>query len=400
MVYSDLMTPYSVYLHVPFCRHRCSYCDFNTYAGLENLIPQYMQALCLEIELLALSASERLPVHTLFFGGGTPSLLPIPQVNAVLDACKNAFELHEDTEITLEVNPGTVCLEYLEELRSLGVNRLSFGMQSSDYEELRLLEREHSYEDVVQSFNWARNAGFENINLDLIFGLPFQTLESWRESLEKALSLKPDHISLYALSLEHGTPLQNWVAKGMAPEPDPDLAADMYEVSGQRLENSGYFQYEISNWARSQPDGSLIACRHNLQYWRCLPYLGFGAGAHGFAAGVRTANVLAPAAYIQRCLKGIQQPFPKTPATVDAVTVEKNTEIGEMLMMGLRLTFEGVSASDFEARFGICLEDRFRSEINRLMSSGLLEWAGENGDILRLTPKGRLLGNRVFVEFI
>jgi oxygen-independent coproporphyrinogen III oxidase len=400
MVYSDLMTPYSIYLHIPFCQHRCSYCDFNTYAGLENLIPKYIEALCLEIELAGLSAGERLPAHTLFFGGGTPSLLSISHVENLLDTCAAVFELDESVEITLEVNPGTVSPQYLRDLRTLGVNRISIGMQSSNPVELRLLERQHNFEEVAQSVEWARTAGFTNLSLDLIFGLPHQTLESWQDTLEKALALQPDHFSLYALTLEHGTPLQHWVGRGMVPEPEQDLAAEMYELSAERLELKGYTQYEISNWARSLPDGSLMACRHNLQYWRCLPYLGYGAGAHGFAAGQRTANVLAPAAYIERCLKGIQQPFPKTSATVDLQVVDQKAAIADRMMMGLRLTQEGVPDSEFEQRFGQPLGDFFKPEIERLVGVGLLEWAGEGGDILRLTPRGRLLGNRVFVEFI
>jgi oxygen-independent coproporphyrinogen III oxidase len=400
MVYSGLMSSYSIYLHIPFCQHRCSYCDFNTYSGFENLIPGYVQALCLEIELAGLSAGKRLPVHTIFFGGGTPSLLSISQLETILETCRTVFELEDQSEITLEANPGTLNRIYLKDLLNLGINRISLGMQSSNYEELCLLERQHNFKETSQSVEWIRKAGFENLSLDLIYGLPLQTLESWQATLEKAIILHPDHFSLYGLTIEHGTPLQNWVGKGMVPEPDPDLAAEMYEVSGERLEKNGYLQYEISNWARSDHNGSLLACRHNLQYWRGLPYLGFGAGAHGFAAGKRTANVLAPDAYIQRCSKGYQQPFPNTPATVEMQVVDKKTEIAEKMMMGLRLTQEGVSASGFEKQFGLQMEDLFRDEIHRLIKASLLEWAGDERDILRLTPRGRLLGNRVFVEFI
>jgi oxygen-independent coproporphyrinogen-3 oxidase len=394
------MNPYSIYLHIPFCIHRCAYCDFNTYAGIENLIPAYVQALCREIELDAESAGEKLPVHTVFFGGGTPSLLPAAEIEHILTILELAFDLQPGIEITLEANPGTISLDYWRDLRSLGVNRLSLGMQSGNAEQLRLLERQHGLLDVLQAVDWARRAAFDNLNLDLIFGIPYQTLEMWQETLERALALRPDHLSLYALTLEHGTPMQSWVNRGLLPQPDDDLAADMYEAASQRLAEAGFAQYEISNWARQAGDGNIFSCRHNLQYWRNLPYLGFGAGAHGYASGVRTANVLSPAAYIKRCQEGYPLEFPRTPATLEINPIGRQAEIGETMMMGLRLTREGVSAKSFEKRFGISLDEQFKDQIERLGKLGLLEWGEDNRDILRLTPRGRLLGNQVFMEFI
>jgi oxygen-independent coproporphyrinogen III oxidase len=394
------MSDFSLYLHIPFCRHRCSYCDFNTYAGIDNLIPDYVKALCREIELLSASAGEPLPVKTVFFGGGTPSLLPEPEFDKIISTLQRVFDLGHCQEITLEANPGTVSLEYLCSLRGLGINRISLGMQSANPTELRILEREHDMDDVRQAFYWGRQAGFGNINLDLIFGVPEQTMPVWQNNLEQGLALGPDHLSLYALSLEHGTPMQNQVLNGLFPEPDPDLAADMYEYASQRLEHAGFIQYEISNWARAMDDGLPLACLNNLQYWRNLPYLGFGAGAHGFAGGCRTANVLSPAVYIQRCLAGKRGLFPSTPATIKAELVEHNAEIADTMMMGLRLVQEGISGKGFLERFGENLQARFGRQIERLVALGLIEWAGQDGDILRLTQKGRLLGNQVFVEFI
>jgi oxygen-independent coproporphyrinogen III oxidase len=399
VVYSPLMHPYSLYFHIPFCRHRCSYCDFNTYAGIDHLISDYVTALSIEVELLGHSVGERLPVHTIFFGGGTPSLLPAADLARLFQVIQTVFDLQPELEVTLEANPGTLSLAYLQELYKLGVNRISLGMQSANPLELKFLEREHGFEEVARSVEQIRTAGFTNLSLDLIFGLPYQALEAWQESLEKALDLQPDHLSLYALTLEHGTPLQAWVVKGLVEEPDPDIAADMYEYSCQRLEQAGYLQYEISNWGRSQA-GEPLACRHNLQYWRSLPYLGFGAGAHGFAAGVRTANVLAPNVYIQRCQNGRQHTFPRTPATAEARQVTAREEMGEVMMMGLRLTREGVPAQVFQERFNTSLEEVYAKEIRRLTGRGLLEWAGEDSRALRLTPRGRLLGNQVFMDFI
>ncbi len=394
------MSDYSIYLHIPFCIHRCAYCDFNTYAGIENLIPAYVQALCREIELGAESASERLPVHTVFFGGGTPSLLPVWEVERILAVLGRVFDFQPGLEITLEANPGTISLSYWRDLHSLGVNRLSLGMQSGNAEQLRLLERQHGLLDVLQAVEWARRAGFDNLNLDLIFGIPYQTLEMWQQTLDRALALHPDHLSLYALTLEHGTPMHNWVNRGLLPQPDDDLAADMYEAASQRLVEGGFAQYEISNWARQAGNGAIFSCRHNLQYWRNLPYLGFGAGAHGYAGGVRTANVLSPAAYIKRCQEGMPLEFPRTPATLEINNIGRQAEIGETMMMGLRLTREGVSAASFEKRFGVSLNEQFKKQIERLGKSGLLEWGEDDRDILRLTPRGRLLGNQVFMEFI
>jgi oxygen-independent coproporphyrinogen III oxidase len=406
---------YSLYVHIPFCRHRCGYCDFNTYAGLETLAPRYVQAVCREIALTAEAAGERLPAHTVFFGGGTPSLLSIPQIEQILAAIQTAFNLQPGVEITLEANPGTLDTEYLRSLRTLGVNRLSLGMQSAQPGELRLLEREHDTQDVVNAVTWARKAGFNDLNLDLIFGLPEQPVSAWQNTLELALGLQPEHFSLYALTLEHGTPLRHSADRGLIPLPDPDLAAEMYEWAGERLEQAGFCQYEISNWARHKADGSLYACQHNLQYWRGLPYFGFGAGAHGYVyrqpeqpeagyGGVRTANVLSPQAYTTRCLEAAAPlSFPRTPATATAEAVDEQSEIGETMMMGLRLVEEGIGRDTFQKRFGKDLEALFGPQIERLLRLGLLEWkTAQDGSEsrLRLTRVARLLGNQVFVEFI
>ena len=413
---------HSLYLHIPFCIHRCGYCDFNTYAGLEALIPGYVTALCSEIDWLAAHAPHPLEVHTVFFGGGTPSLLPASQVERILETVERAFALQPGAEITLEANPGTLSLEHLRLLHSLGVNRLSLGVQSAHPAELRLLERGHDYPDVIRSVTWARQAGFDNLNLDLIFGLPEQALETWQHTLELALGLQPEHFSLYALSLEHGTPFGRWAGRGLLSTPDPDAAAEMYEWASDRLEQAGYTQYEISNWASTAPDGGLLACRHNLQYWRNLPYLGFGAGAHGYAGGLRTANVLSPRSYIDRFHLRREEPsdnvpindtddlpsdaspmqFPHTPATQTAQPIDRTAEIGETMMMGLRLVQEGVPGRRFSERFDQTLEQVFDPQIDRLRDLGLLEWAvNDQGEpTLRLTHKGRLVGNQVFVEFI
>ena len=407
------MDQHSLYLHVPFCRHRCSYCDFNTFAGQEKWIPEYGKAICQEIESVAALAGQLLPAHTIFFGGGTPSLLPLDVLEKIFAALRSSFSLQPGAEITLEANPGAVSLEYLQGLRRLGANRLSFGMQSAHPDDLRLLERQHDFFDVLQAVQWARQAGFHNLSLDLIFGLPEQALARWRDTLERAIGIGVEHLSLYSLTIEHGTPLEKRYRRGLIPLPDDDLAADMYEYAQERLEEAGYRQYEISNFARSGPDGALLSCRHNLQYWYNRPYLGFGAGAHGFAAGTRTMNVGGIRPFIARCnAAGAEQPaaarpfqcgrvFPAGPATRRTIAIDRHTEMQETMMVGLRLTLEGAPLHSFEQRFGVTLESVFPKEIEKLLKAGLLEYASWQGaPCLRLTRRGRMLGNQVFMQFV
>ncbi len=407
--------PISLYLHIPFCAHRCAYCDFNTYAGQEDAIPAYVQALCSEIQAVGESAPNRLEIGTIFFGGGTPSLLTSAHYRNIFQAIHRHFDVLPDAEISLEANPGTVSQQYLHELREIGFNRISYGVQSANPLELRMLERIHTYSDVVNAVRWSRSAGFENLNLDLIYGLPEQSLASWQRTVELVLGLCPEHISAYALTLEHGTPFGRWARKGLLPLPNPDLAAEMYEWLDEYLFHNDYAQYEISNWAKTveckmmNADSSRIThhpsfqCRHNLQYWRNLPYLGLGAGAHGYAAGVRYSNVLRIKTYIERLKPPLSSfAFPRTPATVNAHQNTVREDMDETMMTGLRLTVEGISAETFRARFGVELTDIYGGKIERLVKLNLLEWAAESRGEgrLRLTPHGRLLGNQVFMEFI
>ena len=387
---------YSLYIHIPFCRSRCSYCDFNTYAGQEHLRAAYVNALCQELHFLASGADKRLHVHTVYFGGGTPSLLSPQQIAQILDTIVRRFILSPAAEITLEANPATVNAVALRTLRRLGINRLSLGVQSAHPDDLRLLERRHDFFAVTRTVAEARRVGFTNLNLDLIFGLPQQPLTRWQQTVKLALGLSPEHLSLYALTLEHGTPLAHWVTRGLIPASDDDLAAEMYLWADARLRAAGFEQYEISNWA--QPG---YTCRHNLQYWRNRPYLGVGAGAHGYATGIRTVNVLTPAGYIRRLTTPpiASRPFPRTPATIEARQLSEADQMAETMMMGLRLTAEGVSRAAFAQRFGRPPEAVYGQEIQRLISLGLLTWEND-GNRLRLTARGRLVGNWVFREFV
>jgi oxygen-independent coproporphyrinogen-3 oxidase len=359
-----------------------------------------------EIENVAASAPARLPIHTIFFGGGTPSLLSPVQFEQILRVVKAHFDLPPEVsadtvETSLEANPGTVTLASLQGLRQAGFNRISFGVQSAHPEELRQLERIHDFFDVIESVKWARQAGFNNLNLDLIYGLPEQTLPRWQDSVRRAVDLGPEHLSLYALTIEPTTPFGRWADRGLLPLPDPDLAADMYEWVSDYLEGQGYEQYEISNWARPG-----FQCRHNLQYWRNEPYLGFGAGAHGCANGLRISNVLRIKTYIEHMTRGRPIPtlsFPISLATVTQNHITRWVEMQETLMLGLRLTRAGVSGDAFQARFGAELPEVFGKEIDELVRLDLLEWVepvSVDSRVLRLTRRGRLLGNQVFMRFV
>jgi oxygen-independent coproporphyrinogen-3 oxidase len=385
--------PLALYVHIPFCRTRCTYCAFNTYAGLSGQIAAYMQALWEEIGWVTESFPRR-PAQTIYFGGGTPSLIPAPLIQAVIQRCAERFVLAAEPEITLEANPGTVDRTYLQALHDGGVNRLSIGMQSAHQEELQLFGRRHSVDAVRQTVQMARTAGFHNVSLDLIYGAPRQTLLTWRLSLETALEMEPDHLSLYSLGLEEGTPMQHQVVQGQLPAPDPDLAADMYEWASERLAAAGFEQYEISNWARPG-----FACHHNLHYWRNLPYLGFGAGAHGYAAQTRYANVLHPEAYIERIQSQAEPlPFPLSAAAEEIEPLDAAGVMAESMLMGLRLTGEGVAPGTFRARYGHDLWSVYGSDLDRLIGWGLLERLPDSR--IRLTRRGRLLGNIVFEAFV
>lgn len=398
------MQAHSIYIHIPFCLHRCAYCDFNTYAGVDSQIPAYIDALSREIAVLGMSVGNHIPVHSVFFGGGTPSLLRADQLKRILDIINDYYHLQQDVEISLEANPGTLSIGYLEMLREYGFNRLSLGMQSSRVSELLLLERQHSFINVIQSVCWARQAGFTNLNLDLIYGLPGQTLADWQESLQRATSLQPEHLAIYSLILEDGTLMRRWVDRGLVKSPDTDTAAEMFEWTANYLEGSGYAHYEISNWARFDRENRFLGCRHNMQYWRLGPYLGFGAGAHGFIDGYHTANIASPLSYIKRLLEAdlmsYTDQFPRGPATDVLEEVDQQTEMSEVMLMGLRLTEEGVSTQDFKERFGLSIWEVYSLQIDRLINLGLLEIVVDNGERIRLTKRGQLLGNRVFIEFI
>jgi oxygen-independent coproporphyrinogen-3 oxidase len=384
----ELLKTTSLYLHIPFCHTRCHYCDFNTYAGMLPLREPYVHALITEIglagQLAQLTNGTPRRSRTIFFGGGTPSLLTVEQIKRLLSACREAFAVDEQAEITLEANPGTLSSEQLTGLRAAGINRLSLGSQSFDAELLHTLGRIHSPEEIIQALNNARAAGFRSINLDFMFGLPGQTMQHWKTTLDRALTLHPEHLSLYSLIIEEGTLFHTWTNEGRIIPGDEDLCADMYEYADERLQAEGYENYEISNWALPGHQS-----RHNLTYWQNLPYIGMGAGAHSFFGGRRFSNVLDPQEYV-RLLKKQQRP------EADGESIDRIQEMSETAFLGLR-TAQGVHLPTFEERFAEPFTQFVGTRLHTVEEAGLLE---HDHEWIRLSKRGRLLGNEVFLRLL
>ena len=384
----ELLQTVSLYLHIPFCHTRCHYCDFNTYAGILPLREPYVRALITEVELAGQLAqlTDGAPrrSRTIFFGGGTPSLLTVTQITRLLAACRKAFAVDEQAEITLEANPGTLSFEQLKGLRAAGINRLSLGSQSFDAELLHTLGRIHSPDEIVQALCNARAAGFTSINLDFMFGLPGQTMQHWKTTLDRALALHPEHFSLYSLIIEEGTLFYTWTNEGRILPGDEDLCADMYEYADERLQAEGYQNYEISNWALPGHQ----SC-HNLTYWRNLPYLGMGAGAHSFFEGRRFSNILDPQEYIT-LLNKQQRP------EAESELIDRAHEMSETAFLALR-TAQGLHLPTFEERFAEPFTQFVGMRLRTVEEAGLLE---QEHEWIRLSKRGRLLGNEVFVRLL
>lgn len=380
--------PIGVYIHVPFCAHICPYCDFTTYAGKDNLIPAYVDAVIREIELRAGEAGSR-PAATIYIGGGTPSLLSPAAIDRILTTVRTFLTLLPDAEVTMEANPNNLNEPNLAGYLQAGVNRLSIGAQTLDRRGLRTLGRQHEATDVLTSLQAAKRAGFERINLDFIFGWPGQSRESWQRDLQQLIDLGeegPDHLSLYSLIVEPGTPYADAAARGILHMPDDDATADLYEDAIAMLGAAGWDHYEIANWCR-QPNGY---SRHNAIYWQHGDYLGIGAGAFGTMNGNRVMNQLLPERYIND-LRTDTLPHSNT-EVLDSATAR-----GETIMLGLRLLNDGIHAAAFEARHGVSLEEAFGSQIHRMRELGMLERTNTG---IRLTTRGMMLANSVVAEFL
>ena len=367
---------------------------------MENYIDAYMESLIMEFRVV-INGKHELNIHTIYFGGGTPSLIPSKWYERLIEKIKTTVCIGDNCEITLEANPGTLSLQYLQDLNEAGINRLSLGVQSTNTFDLQRLDRIHSVEDVLLNYRNARRVGFNNINLDMIFALPWQDLSGWKNSLDRALDLHPEHFSLYSLIIEPGTPLFTWQQKGWVEPQDEDLEADMYEYAIKTLNDSGYKHYEISNWAKNNKERDFQS-RHNKQYWLNQPYFGFGAGAHGYVNGIRTVNTPRIQDYIERMQQSTSETleFPSSPATISMECVDETTQMLDTMMLGLRLVNEGVRDDVFAGRFQKSMLDVFGEKISQLERQGLVEWVGESNQTLRLTHRGIFLANRVFREFI
>jgi oxygen-independent coproporphyrinogen-3 oxidase len=376
------MTAAGLYVHIPFCSSRCSYCDFATGIYQSELAAAYVFALAREIRSSAYNGAN---VDTIYFGGGTPSLLSPAQLDHLLSTLHDTFKIDAASEITLEINPGSADPEKLRAFRSLGINRASFGAQTFADAELAKLGRSHCAADTLKTFADLRRAGFANVSFDLIAGLPGQTLEGWRRNISQALELGPEHLSFYLLEVHSGTPLAEHIRRGIQPEPDDDLAGVMYQWMLEQASEAGYEHYEISNLCRPG-----FHSRHNVKYWIAEPYYGFGCSAHSYDGQLRRwSNQRDVLKYVQM-IESHQSPIVEeqqlTPADVRA----------EALFLGMRL-MQGVDMHRYRESFGVDLRDEHGAELDRFCKAGLVEF---DGDLIRLTRNGALLSNEVFAAFV
>jgi oxygen-independent coproporphyrinogen-3 oxidase len=427
------MTHAGIYIHIPFCRSRCSYCDFATGMYEDGLAEAYVRALVREIAAWC-EVEQPADVDTIYFGGGTPSLLTPKQISQILEAVHARFHLKPGAEVTMEMNPASIVsappprslrlggemisedahrrdpevaeiaqrrgssashqthddrpelsTQKLQNFRQLGINRASFGAQTFDDRELKQLGRTHSSQDIHTTFRDQREAGFNNINFDLIAGLPEQTLKRWERNLDQALRMRPEHLSLYLLEVHEGTPLADQIRRGMRPEPDNDLAAEMYRLMINRVCAAGYQHYEISNFCLPG-----FESRHNSKYWTGAPYYGFGCSAHSYDGRLRRwSNERDTARYVALVERG-QSPI------VERTALSEDEARSESVFLSLRL-MRGVNLQEYRSRFGEDLRDQFKAELDRLRGAGLIEL---DEQLLKLTPRGALLSNEVFATFV
>ncbi|WP_003542309.1 radical SAM family heme chaperone HemW [Desulfotomaculum nigrificans] len=374
-----------LYIHVPFCIRKCLYCDFTSYLLKQEQVALYIKALKGEIILYGqLLAPEHKTIASIFVGGGTPTCLMSRQLADILDQVARYFTIQPGAEITTEANPGTVSLNSLKELKRVGFNRLSLGVQSTHQELLNLIGRIHNLDQARQAVDFARQAGFNNLNLDLIFGLPRQTAAQWRQSLSQVLAWQPEHLSCYGLQLEESTPLARAVERGDLPACPEELELAMYLTTIEVLAEAGYRHYEISNFAKPGYE-----CRHNLIYWHNQQYLGLGPAAHSYINNARWANVDHIDKYARLVAQGMQP-------VEECHRLTPREQMEETAFLGLRL-MKGLELKSFAQRFGRELTEVFGDRIKDLQAQGLVEL---KDGFLRLTKKGLPVANRVFAAFV
>jgi oxygen-independent coproporphyrinogen-3 oxidase len=373
----------NLYIHIPFCLSKCAYCSFVSFPGMTHLFDRYVEALGTELFLLT-GHGRHESLNTVFFGGGTPSLLSADHIAAVLDFCRQRFIFHDNTEISLELNPKTADFMKMISLKESGINRVSIGVQSFLDQELQQLGRVHSAQEAWEAASMARNSGIASVNIDLISGIPGQTRESWRWNLQTAIGLKPDHLSLYQLSVEEGTPFHARREQRLLSLPDEEEIEGMDAITAELCPSADLWQYEISNFARPGCE-----CRHSINYWHNEEYYGVGAGAVRFLAGERVKNVEDPLVYCERMERG--ESVVKEREKLDA-----ESSFRESVIMGLRLV-TGISSERLFNRYGIDLEMYYGEALERLLDLALLEF---KKPFLRLTAKGRALANQVMADLV
>ena len=372
-----------LYIHIPFCIKKCAYCDFLSWSGDKNQKEEYVRDLEQEIRSYKTFAADY-QVSTVYFGGGTPSILETGQIERIMGALRQTFRIEKKAEITLEMNPGTAQKEKLKVYRQLGINRLSIGIQSVKNENLKLLGRIHTYEDFLESYHMAREAGFDNISGDLISSLPGQTLEEWKEELKILIRTPLEHLSVYQLIIEEGTEFYERYGEHEELLPDEETSREIYLWTGEYLENQGFRQYEISNYARAGKES-----RHNLRYWGRKDYLGLGLGAASMIRNMRMSNTRDWEKYRTGC---------RDPRKIreEVEFLEEPRQIEEFMFLGLRKT-RGVSRKEFRRTFGKDLDLIYEKTLKKYLENGMLQ---ESGDRIFLSEEGILLSNQIFADFL
>jgi len=376
--------PLGLYIHIPYCIHKCGYCDFNSHLIKQDEMDHYIDSLVVEMRHYAKIYSNTNVIRTIFLGGGTPTTLTASQLERILKECVSEFTVASDAEITIEANPATIDIEQLKSIRQTGYNRISIGVQSFDKAELKLLDRAHGPEEIHSTVDRARKAGFDNLSLDLMFAVPNQSLSSWESNLNKALEKNPEHLSTYNLTIEQGTAFSKLQSNGKLIMPDDDHQLELYKKTIERLTKKGFHHYEISNFARRGKE-----CKHNITYWENKNTLGLGAGASSYMNGTRFKNINLPAHYIRQVKE-------KKIAVEHSETLEPRQAMGETIMLGLRL-LQGISIHQFEKRFQISFINLFRNIISALKEKELVII---EKDYLRLSQKGLFWADSVILEFI
>ena len=376
-------------MHIPFCARKCNYCDFYSLASGEDEKKSYIEALKREIKEVSKKVSADYQVYTIYFGGGTPSIIKADYIKEVLDVIRSYFKFYKDDfypEITIECNPKTVDMDKLGIYKEAGINRISLGLQSTDNDELKLLGRIHTYEDFLESYDMVRSTGFKNVNIDLMSAIPNQKIKTYEKSLNEIIRLAPEHISSYSLIIEEGTPFFNKYSENaplFSELPSEDEDREMYALTSEKLGKSGYERYEISNYAKEG-----FYSRHNTSYWDRVPYLGFGVGASSFFENERYKNMANLKEYIEKA--------GKEDIREEIIKLNLNDAMSEFMFLGLRKVV-GVSKSEFKSNFTFCVEEIFGENIKKYINNKLLI---DNGEFLRLSDRGLDISNYVISDFL